>query len=90
MPIDHVTFQDAFNIAVSVAAAAGGWVIRSLYDSLRDMRAADTELADRVQRIELLVAGEYVRRDELDKKLDALFAKLDRIEEKLERKADRC
>lgn len=82
--METLSFQDAFNAAVTVGAALGGWLIRSMYDAIRDMRAADLELTERVQKIEVLVAGEYVRRDELTRVTEALFSKLDKIEAKIE------
>jgi len=36
-----------------------------------------------------LVAGSYAKRDELDKMAAAIFLKLDRIEAKLDTKADK-
>jgi hypothetical protein len=46
-------------------------------------------LADKVSEVEILVAGSYVKRDELSAMTNALFAKLDRIEEKLDKKVDK-
>lgn len=60
-----------------------------MWDSLRDLRDADKELAEKVSKIEVLVAGEYVKHDDLDRLSDAIFKKLDRIEFKLDSKADR-
>ena len=45
--------------------------------------------ADKVQHIEVLVAGTYVKRDDMEKLGGALFAKLDKIEAKLDGKADK-
>ena len=39
--------------------------------------------------MQLLVAGNYVRREDLESSVKALFAKLDKIEDKLDKKADR-
>ena len=49
----------------------------------------DQILADKVQAIELLVAGEYVKRDQLERMETALFKKLDKIEDLLSKKADK-
>lgn len=56
---------------------------------MKDLKKTDAELADKVQKIEVLVAGDYVKRDEMDKLGDALFKKLDRIESKLDGKVDK-
>lgn len=81
--------QTAINISFGLAGAFGGWVLKFLYDEMRALQAADSTIADKVQAIEVLVAGQYVTRDSLDRSLSALFAKLDRIEEKLDGKADK-
>lgn len=81
--------QVAFNIAVALVAFLGGWVLNSLKDSINALKQSDSELADKVQHIEVLVAGSYVKRDDLDKLTNALFAKLDRIEAMLHTKADK-
>lgn len=81
--------QTSFNIAGGIIAFLGGWVLNSLRDSIQSLQKSDTELATKVQSIELLVAGSYVKRDDLDKLTVALFAKLDKIDAKLDGKADK-
>ena len=82
--------QTAFNIVLSLVAFLGGWVLNSLRDSIAALHKSDGELADKVQKIEVLVAGQYVKRDDLDKLTTALFAKLDKIEFKIDSKADKA
>lgn len=81
--------QTAINIAVGIAGIFGGWILKFLHTGLRDLQKADIELTDKVQKIEVLVAGQYVKRDDVDKLATALFTKLDRIEAKLDGKADK-
>lgn len=81
--------QTVFNIVVGIAGALGGWTLNSLWNAMRELQAADRALVDRVSSIEVLVAGTYVKRDELMGHIEAIFRKLDRIEEKVDRKADR-
>jgi hypothetical protein len=78
-----------FNIALGVTSALGGWWMKTMWESLKELRCTDKELANKVASIEVLVAGQYVKRDELDRSLDALFKKLDRIEDKLDGKKDK-
>ena len=66
-----------------------GWLVKGLQDRMATLRAADEALVAKVQAIELLVIGHYVTRPEFEKLSEALFAKLDRIESKLDRKADK-
>lgn len=81
--------QQAFNIAVALAASFGGWWMHAIWEAIIDLRGTHSTLIDRVQKIEVLVAGDYVPRDEMQRLLDAVFRKLDRIEQKLDAKADR-
>ena len=82
-------YQTLFNIAGGIAGFLGGWWMKVLHDSVRDLQDADKRLADKVSSIEVLVAGNYVKRDDFDKSVEAIFRKLDRIEDKLDDKADK-
>jgi hypothetical protein len=59
--------------------------LNNLKSSIEALQKADASLADKVQHIEVLVAGTYVKRDDLDKLSTALFHKLDKMETKLDR-----
>ncbi len=83
------TFQMMFNIAITLIGFLGGWVLNSLKASMEALQKADHELAIKVQSVEVLVAGSYVKREDLDKLGTAIFTKLDRIEVKLDSKADK-
>lgn len=74
--------QTIFNVLLGLVAFLGGYVINSI-------KASIDGLQSKVQAIEVLVAGSYVKRDDIDKLTAALFAKLDKIESKLDGKADR-
>ena len=66
-----------------------GFLLNAIWQAVKDLRAADKVLADKVGSIEVLVAGAYVRKDEFTDTVKALFAKLDKIEDKIDRKADK-
>lgn len=85
--------QTAFNILLSLVAFLGGYVLKTFNDSIKTLQQKDSELADKVQSIQVLVAGQYVKRDDMEKLIDklsiALFTKLDKIDSKLDSKADK-
>lgn len=81
--------QTLFNIAVGLVGALGGWILNTLWQEIKSMQETDDKLADKVSRIEILVAGQYVKRDDMQVLSSAIFAKLDRIEDKLDGKADK-
>ena len=82
-------FQDLFNTAMGALLLLGGWFMRIMWDSLQGLQKQDRELAEKVGRIEVLVAGEYVRKDDFDRIIERLFDKLDHIELKIDNKADK-
>ena len=81
--------QSFINGAGAVIFFLLGIIVNSMQSSLKQMKETDAALADKVQKIEVLVAGTYVKRDDLDKLTGALFAKLDRIENKVDLKVNR-
>ena len=81
--------QAIINILLSLVAFFGGWWMRVMWATLMELRSTDSRLADKVQSIEVLVAGNYVKRDELHELTHALFNKLDRIELKVDKKVDK-
>ena len=81
--------QVLFNIVVGVAGAMGGWILNTIWGEIKCMQESDTMLADKVARIEVLVAGQYCKREDMERLSVAIFAKLDRIEDKLDGKVDK-
>ncbi len=66
-----------------------GFLLNAIWTAVKDLQNADRELASKVSSIEVLVAGDYVKKDEYSAMMNAIFAKLDRIEDKLDKKADK-
>lgn len=81
--------QSVINVLLGLTAFFGGVWVRGIADSMRELKITDMELANKVQGIEILVAGQYVKREDLDKHITAIFTKLDRIEGKLDGKVDK-
>jgi hypothetical protein len=81
--------QTIFNIAITVSGFLGGWWLKVMWDAVQDLQTADRILAEKVSSIEVLVAGNYMTKADFDKIAAAIFAKLDKIEDKLDRKVDK-
>jgi hypothetical protein len=81
--------QTLINIFVGLAGGLGGWILNSMKSDMMEQRKDLTELTDKVHSIDVLVAGTYVKRDDMEKLSTAIFAKLDRIEAKLDSKVDK-
>lgn len=85
--------QVIFNWVVGLLGAIAGWWFKVMWNEIKEIKHEGKELADRVAAIDVLVAGQYVKREYFEAKLmelsSALFNKLDRIEDKIDRKADK-
>jgi len=66
-----------------------GFLLNAVWQAVKDLQTADKELTAKVAEIEVLVAGAYVKKDDLEKLSNAIFTKLDRIEDKLDGKVDK-
>ena len=60
-----------------------------MWDSYKTLKQTDKELADKVSNIEVLVAGQYVKREDFVQVTNQIFSKLDKILDKLDTKADK-
>ena len=81
--------QTVFNIALAVTGFLGGWVLKVIWEAVKELQSADKILAEKVASIEILIAGNYMSKQDFDKIAAAIFAKLDKIDDKLDRKADK-
>lgn len=76
--------QSILNFVFGAVMMLMGGIIKAVWDGIKDLQQADKEITDKVNSIELLVAGDYARKDYVECKIDAVFAKLDKIEDKLD------
>lgn len=81
--------QWIFNGLFSIVGALGGWLLNNIRDAMRDLKEQDGILTGKVQQMEVLVAGSYVKKEDMQNLSEAIFRKLDRIENKLDGKVDK-
>lgn len=81
--------QTFINWILTCAGGILGFLLNSIWQAVKDLQAADRTLTAKVADIEILVAGDYLKKTEFSEMNKALFAKLDRIEDKLDQKADK-
>jgi len=81
--------QTIINWLLGCFGALIGFLLNAVWQAVKDLQTADKELAGKVSEIEVLVAGDYVKREEFNQTVTALFSKLDRIEDKIDNKADK-
>ena len=77
--------QAIINWIIGLGGTVIGIFIKSMLDSIKDLQRSDKEMSERAGSIEVLVAGTYVKRDELRE----LMRKLEQIDAKLDRKANK-
>jgi hypothetical protein len=73
-----VDYQVAFNLVVGLAAAFGGWTLRSITHALENLQKDHKEMMN-----------QFVRRDDYKDALDRIEAILTRIWDKLDEKVDK-
>lgn len=83
------TMQILFNVLVCIAGFFGGWILNAIWKAVNDLQITDSKLSDKISGIEVHLAGQYMTREEMLRTCNAIFAKLDRIEDKLDGKADK-
>jgi CHASE3 domain sensor protein len=81
--------QTIVNWLLAGFGALIGFLLNAVWQAVKDLQQADKHISEKVSQIEVLVAGTYVKKDEFVSHIAALFAKLDKIDDKLDRKADK-
>jgi predicted nucleic acid-binding Zn-ribbon protein len=81
--------QTTINLALSAVLGVIGWFARQLWEAVQ-------KLKDDIHRIEADLPKSYVLKDDMDKRMEhieimfqRIYDKIDRIEVKLESKADK-
>ena len=74
--------QNLINIIGGTVLSVLGWFARQLWDAVQDLKRD-------VKAIEVDLPTFYVRKEDLESRLDRLEAALNRIFEKLDHKADK-
>jgi hypothetical protein len=74
--------QSIINLIIGAILSVLGWFARQLWDAVQDLKSD-------MKQIEVDLPTHYVRKEDLDVRLDRLEAVLNRIFEKLDHKADK-
>lgn len=82
-------FQVLFNIALGALSFLIGFLVNNIWQEIKSLQETDKKTVERISAIEVLVAGNYITRQDFNHTMDKVFAKLDEIGAGLNRKADR-
>jgi undecaprenyl pyrophosphate synthase len=77
--------QSFLNWLFGIANLALGAFLKWIYDAHKELRDADEKLTEKVNKIEVQVAGKYITRDEFERAIQRIFDKLDHIEMKIQK-----
>jgi len=77
-----MTDQAIINLIIGAILSVLGWFARQLWDAVQDLKKD-------VKQIEIDLPTHYVRKEDLESRLDRIEASLNRIFEKLDHKADK-
>lgn len=81
--------QSSLNWFFGILNIGFGVMLKMMWDSYKSLKEADKELAEKVGNIEVLVAGQYVKREDFAAVTNQIFSKLDKILDKLDQKVDK-
>jgi hypothetical protein len=81
--------QSIVNTLIALFGGLIGWLLKVIWGAVRDLQDADDQIINKVNGLEVLVAGDYVKREELRAEFAGLKQTLSRIENKLDQKADK-
>jgi chaperonin cofactor prefoldin len=70
------------NIVLGVALSVGGWFVRQMWDAVQNLKQD-------IQRIEVELPTSYVRKSDLDARLDKIDDMLEKLFDRLNSKADK-
>jgi hypothetical protein len=74
--------QSTINLALGAALAVAGWFARILWEAVQSLKSD-------VHQIEVDLPINYVRKDDMDKRMDRIEDMFKRIDDKLDGKADK-
>lgn len=77
-----MSFQDVLNLVLGTIIGIVGWIARTLWDAV-------TSLKNDLSKLREEIANDRVHKDDFKAVSDTIMRKLDRIEDKLDSKADK-
>lgn len=75
-----MSYQDWFNILVSIVGALSMWWLVTVWQRLKDSEKLNSDLKDKHHAHELMIAQDYVKKTDVDSINKELFTKLGKIE----------
>ena len=83
-----MTQDQIFQWLIAIIGSLTAWGAKNVVDSVNAINLENHRLDERINGLEILLASQYVRTDRFDATVTALFAKMDRVEDKQDRIRD--
>lgn len=80
--------QVVLNVLGGVCLAGIGWWVKTIWERVTKLEASDASMVERVHTIELLVIGDYVKKDDLARTVEMFMQRVDLSDKKMERRLD--
>lgn len=75
--------QTGFNLAVMLIGGLAGWLLKSITNRIDELYQSEHNLRNKLQAVELLVVGSYVKHADLKEFGEAVFKRLDKFEDRI-------
>lgn len=74
---------------ITVAVGVVGYILKILWDSVKDLQRDDENLLNKLNDLQVAIASDYAKREELRAEFKMFREMLERIERKLDQKVDK-
>lgn len=72
--------QEYINILLGIVSFFGGWLLKEIWNDLKDLQKADRETTAKISSMEVSMANDYVKKTELERVFRDILAKLEKLE----------
>lgn len=85
--------QSIINAAIGALGTLIMFLLNAVWGAIKDLQKADDKISDQVNKVRVLIVGNYVRREEFTRQFDEMFKLLRSIEhsinDRVDKKADK-
>lgn len=82
--------QTIINAILAGFGAAASFILKVIWEGHRELQEQDSRMNAEIQAVKLMMANSYIKKEDFDKAVAALFDQLRRIEDKLDNKEDKA
>jgi phage host-nuclease inhibitor protein Gam len=75
--------------AITIVVGVFGYMLKVMWDSVKDLQRDDERLLAKINDLQVAIATDYAKREELRGEFKSFRDTLNRIERKLDNKADK-